>query len=102
MLYYFEKKELDNYWFASGTPGFLIDLLKNQYEDLENLEEAQLTSASLGTFDIESLPLITILFQTGYLTINTYDPDKKKYTLSYPNEEVRESFKKISTCRLFS
>ena len=77
MLYYFEKKELDNYWFASGTPGFLIDLLKNQYEDLENLEEAQLTSASLGTFDIESLPLITILFQTGYLTINTYDPDKK-------------------------
>ena len=102
ILYYFEKKELDNYWFASGTPGFLIDLLKNQYEDLENLEEAQLTSASLGTFDIESLPLITILFQTGYLTINTYDPDKKKYTLSYPNEEVRESFKKYLLGCFFS
>lgn len=94
ILYYFEKSELENYWFGSGTPGFLIELLKNQYEDLENLEEAQLSSISLGTFDIESLPLITILFQTGYLTINTYDPVKNKYTLTYPNTEVRESFKK--------
>ena len=89
-----QKQKLENYWFGSGTPGFLIELLKNQYEDLENLEEAQLTSTSLGTFDIESLPLITVLFQTGYLTINTYDPAKNKYTLTYPNEEVRESFKK--------
>ena len=94
VLYYFEKKQLENYWFASGTPGFLIELLKNQYEDLENLEEAQLTSTSLGTFDIGSLPLISVLFQTGYLTINTYDKVKNKYTLTYPNEEVRESFKK--------
>ena len=94
VLYYLEKKQLENYWFASGTPGFLIELLKNQYEDLENLEETQLTSISLGTFDIESLPLITVLFQTGYLTINTYDQTKNKYTLTYPNAEVRESFKK--------
>lgn len=94
ILYCLQKQKLENYWFGSGTPGFLIELLKNQYEDLENLEEAQLTSTSLGTFDIESLPLITVLFQTGYLTINTYDPAKNKYTLTYPNEEVRESFKK--------
>lgn len=94
ILYYFYKHKKENYWFASGTPGFLIELLKNQYEDLENLEEAQLTSDSLGSFDIESLSLITVLFQTGYLTINTFDKVKNKYTLTYPNEEVRESFKK--------
>ena len=98
VLYYLEKKELDNYWFESGTPGFLIELLKTQYKDLENIEEAQLTTRSLGTFDIESLPLITILFQTGYLTINTYDRITKKYTLTYPNEEVRESYKQYLLC----
>jgi hypothetical protein len=94
ILYYFKKQKLENYWFASGTPGFLIELLKNQYQDLEDLDKAQLTSTSLGIFDIESLPLITVLFQMGYLTINAYDPHKNKYTLMYPNAEVRESFKK--------
>lgn len=93
ILYYLEKKELDNYWFESGTPGFLIELLTTQYEDLENLEKAQLSTRSLGTFDIESLPIITILFQSGYLTINSYNRITKKYTLTYPNAEVRESFK---------
>ncbi len=92
ILYYFEKKELENYWFASGTPGFLIELLKNQYYELENLEDVHLSSIALGAFDIESLPLDIVLFQTGYLTINTYDRVKNKYTLTFPNQEIRESF----------
>ncbi len=93
VLYLFKKEKFANYWFESGTPSFLIQLLSKQYEALENIEEIELSSASLGTFDIGDLPVITILFQTGYLTIHDYDSLTHKYKLSYPNAEVRHSFK---------
>ncbi len=94
ILYYFTKHKKANYWFESGTPGFLIGLLKNQYYELENLEDAHVTASSLGAFDLESLPLVTVLFQAGYLTIKSYDRVKNKYMLTFPNQEIRESFSK--------
>jgi hypothetical protein len=94
ILYYFDKQELENYWFTSGTPSFLIKELKKNYQELEDLENVPVSASTLGTFDIDDLPLVTLLFQTGYLTINTYDAAINRYTLAYPNAEVRESFKK--------
>ena len=94
VLYYLKTKRRANYWFESGTPTFLISLLKSQYSSLEDIQEVELSSASLGTFDIENIPLIPLLFQTGYLTITDYDLETDKYRLNYPNTEVRESFTK--------
>jgi hypothetical protein len=92
VLYYLKTKKRANYWFESGTPTFLISLLKSQYSSLEDIQDVELSSASLGTFDIENIPLIPLLFQAGYLTITDYDRETDKYRLSYPNTEVQNSF----------
>ena len=94
VLYYLKDKELGNYWFETGTPAFLIELLKQQYEYLDNIEDIEWSSEGLGSFDIDELNLVTVLFQTGYLTIHDYNPHTRKYLLDYPNMETRESFKK--------
>ncbi len=95
ILYYLDKKELKNYWFESGTPFFLIQFLKKHYTSLEGLEYAEFTTTGLGTVDLEDIPPITLLFQTGYLTIINYDSVTSKYKLGYPNKEVHESFQKV-------
>ncbi len=94
ILYYLKKKKFINYWFESGTPFFLIKLLKKEFMFLENIQEDTLSRASLGTFDIDHIPLVTLLFQTGYLTITDYDKTSDKFRLGYPNIEVEESFNK--------
>lgn len=94
VLQAFEKQKFSNYWLETGTPSFLIELLKTQYHDLENIETSELSNSSLGTFDLGEVPLIPILFQSGYLTIIDYLKKEDKYILDYPNEEVRTSFKK--------
>lgn len=94
VLYFLRDKDLRNYWFESGTPSFLIELLKTQFIELNSLEKAEFSDLSLGAFDLEDIPLITLLFQTGYLTIVNYDPVQRKYKLGWPNLEVEISFKK--------
>ena len=86
--------EFQNYWFSSGTPTFLIDLIKIQKTLPEKLE-GFVTSDLLGSSSsVRAFPLIPLLFQTGYLTIEEVIQTgiKKQYRLNYPNEEVRESF----------
>jgi hypothetical protein len=88
------KKEFSNYWFNTGTPGFLIALLRAQGLSLElpnTLIQASLNS--LNVLDINNIPLYALLVQTGYLTIVDYDASIDTFTLDYPNREVRESFK---------
>ena len=94
ILYFLENNKFWNYWFESGTPSFLIDLIKNQYKSLEDFESIEFSYDSLGTFDIERIPLITLLFQTGYLTIKDYHSDTRRFNVGYPNFEVKESFQK--------
>jgi len=90
----FDTQNITNHWLETGTPGFLMELLKAQYTVLEDLENAEISAQSLGTFEIGRLPIIPILFQAGYLTINTYNEETQQYTLTYPNQEVGQSFKR--------
>lgn len=91
ILYYLHKKKLANYWFQSGTPSFLINLLQKQYQSLQDIQEAEISPDSLGTFNLEDIPLIPLLFQAGYLTIIDYNAQSGKFKLGYPNLEVEES-----------
>jgi hypothetical protein len=94
ILHCLHNQKLDNYWFKSATPIFLVELIKKHYYAPEYLHitDVTLSSAILGTFDIDSVPpLYTLLFQTGYLTIKSFDKARNAYTLTYPNEEVRQS-----------
>lgn len=94
VLYCFHKNDRANYWLNSGTPTFLIELLKLKYGEMENIKSYTVSDEFLGSFELNSLPLVTILYQAGYLTIDTYNPETREYTLRYPNEEVNQSFKK--------
>ena len=88
LLSYFEFGEFKNFWFETGTPSFLIELMKNQrLVQLENLEVGAVTFSS---YNIERLQLIPLLFQTGYLTIKERKSNDL-YVLNYPNLEVRAS-----------
>lgn len=83
----------DNYWFSSATPTFLIELIKKKPQIiLEDLLPFVVSSNALAVCEPEQISIISLLYQTGYLTIQTYDVSQRLYTLNYPNREVRESF----------
>lgn len=92
VLYCLYNKKFENYWFASGTPSFLIEMLRQQGIKMATLDTIEIAESSLGTFDITSLDLFPILFQTGYLTIKEYHAQDNRYILEYPNTEVKDSF----------
>jgi Predicted AAA-ATPase/PD-(D/E)XK nuclease superfamily len=100
VLYCLKKERFANYWFESGTPSFLVNLIKKQLVSLEDIQEVEIAESSLGTFEIGNIPLVTLLFQAGYLTITHYNKQNGKYTLGYPNFEVEESFKKYLVATL--
>ena len=82
-----DSQKIDNYWFESGTPKFLIDLIREKDFDIPRLENIEVVKSKLKAYDIKRLHLIPLLFQTGYLTIQEIE-DEKIYHLSYPNYEV--------------
>ena len=89
---FFTWKKFENYWFGSGSPTFLFELMKKNNYRVNELEKAQVFSVTFATFDIEQISLSILLFQTGYLTISAYDPNKNFYLFDFPNLEVKESF----------
>ncbi len=88
----FGRQELSSYWFETGTPTFLVNLLREQRYQLPKLEKLEIDQSIFGTFDLDRLALEALLFQTGYLTIRDVQGDL--YTLDYPNQEVKTSFAK--------
>jgi len=85
-----KKKKYQNYWFETGTPSFLVNLIKEKNYPIPEIEKLILHERSFTTYDLENLKLEALLFQTGYITISNYD--EIFYTLSYPNQEVKTSF----------
>jgi hypothetical protein len=93
ILLFLDRKELKNYWFETGNPSFLIELIhKNKYNPI-NINKAKLTDSSLASFDVDYIELENLLFQTGYLTIQKVKSINYNnvYYLSYPNREVKTS-----------
>ena len=86
--------EFDNYWFETGTPSFLIELIKKNHYFIPRFEGLCVNKSLLNSFDIQNLNLETILFQSGYLTIKRQLPLDMGfgYELGFPNMEVRISF----------
>jgi hypothetical protein len=87
-----EEGEFNAYWFATGTPTFLITLIEQQKTDILNLEKERVSGFDFQRFDVENMDAVPVLYQSGYLTIVGYDEEWKEYALDYPNEEVRGSF----------
>ncbi len=91
------NSDFENYWFETGTPTFLLKLLKKMDFEIINLEALITSSDSFSSYEIDNLKIEPLLFQTGYLTIKDYNPDSELYNLSFPNKEVKQSFIKYLT-----
>lgn len=78
-----------NYWFATGTPTFLIKTLRRHHQ--YDLSAIQVDPALLESFDPEHLNPAVLLFQTGYLTLDDFDEQFNLYRLKIPNQEVNLS-----------
>lgn len=97
LLNLFKENSFDNFWFSTGTPHFLIELIKQQPGVLPELDRWPVRSHAFDSYDLDHLEIAPLLFQTGYLTITSIsiDGEKKSCYLDYPNQEVKESFNNI-------
>ncbi len=88
----FRENKLNNYWFETGTPTFLIHLLREQNYPLPDMENMEVTKSIFSVYDLERLGVEALLFQTGYLTVKDVKDDM--WRLGYPNLEVKCAFLK--------
>ena len=89
----FDKLEFGNYWFQTGTPTFLVELLKKSDYDLRTLMDGVEASAiTFSEYRVDEDNPIPLIYQSGYLTIKDFDKEFKIYTLGFPNDEVRYGF----------
>lgn len=90
----FAKQEFGSYWFETGTPTYLVELLKQNHYNLEQMSHEETNSEVLNSIYADESP-IPIIYQSGYLTIKDYDPRFENYILGFPNREVEEGFIKF-------
>ena len=92
LLNAFKYKEFNSYWFETGTPTYLVKLLKKHHYDLERMAHEETDAQVLNSIDSESTNPIPVIYQSGYLTIKGYDERFGMYRLGFPNREVEEGF----------
>lgn len=92
LLNTFKRLQFGSYWFETGTPSYLVELLKRDNYELPDLTEEQVTGDFLNSIDSLSNNPIPVIYQSGYLTIKDYDPEFRIYRLGFPNKEVEEGF----------
>ena len=94
IINFFNDPKFENYWFSSGTPTFLMNLIKEQKQLPENFDNQFLSDLVGYSQNATKIPVLALLFQTGYLTIKKIEIDGfyTTYYLGYPNREVELSF----------
>lgn len=97
LLLLFDNNNFDNYWFSTGTPTFLTKLIKNRNIEITDFENLEAGGYIFDISDIDSIEVVSLLFQTGYLTIKNVETSAaeesgNRYILNYPNLEVKQSF----------
>ncbi|MDR1581883.1 MAG: ATP-binding protein [Prevotellaceae bacterium] len=92
-LLFFDKKRFSNYWFRTGTPTFLVNLIKERNRIAPVLKPVIIDESSFESYNPANIGEIPLLFQTGYLTVRHRElhDGQAQYTLDIPNQEVKES-----------
>jgi hypothetical protein len=83
-----------NFWFETGTPTFLVNLLRERNYPLPEMESMEVVKSIFSAYDLDYLSVEALLLQTGYLTIKGVDKDEVMWRLGYPNLEVKCAFLK--------
>ena len=92
LLNTFDSLKFKEYWFETGTPSFLVKVMKNTSYDITSLSEQEADSSLLTDIGSAFLNPVPLLYQSGYLTIKGYDEDFQMYRLGFPNREVKHGF----------
>jgi hypothetical protein len=88
----FQSNEFNNYWFETGTPSYLVYLLKKHHSNLEAMTSPQVRVSLFNGLESQSSDPIAVIYQSGYLTIKGYNPTYQLYKLGIPNKEVEDGF----------
>ena len=88
----FDKLKLDNYWYKSGTPTYLVKLIEGHNVNMQKLTSRGYESQYFVDYRADAEEPLAMLYQSGYLTIKSYDEHYGEYTLDYPNVEVSKGF----------
>ena len=87
-----KNRQYGSYWFCTGTPTYLVELMKEADLNPSALSGYEASASELDSVQIMADNPIAVLYQSGYLTIKGYDTRFKTYVLDYPNDEVKEGF----------
>ena len=92
LLNAFAKRQLRDYWFASGTPTYLIRLLNHTQEDLNEMTGRYYSPEEFIDYKADVEKPLPMIYQSGYLTVKDYDPIYDRFLLDFPNNEVKSGF----------
>jgi hypothetical protein len=87
-----DAKVFRDYWFQTGTPTFLVELLKEADSDIQELDGIEVAAEDFADYRMDADRPLPVIYQSGYLTIKSFDRESGLYTLGYPNAEVRKGF----------
>lgn len=92
LLNAFKKKDIDDYWFKTATPTYLVRLLEQCHDGVDDFAGKYYSASLFYESKANTLSLLPIIYQSGYLAIKGYDPDDNTYLLDFPNNEVKRGF----------
>ena len=87
-----DQQEFKDYWYETGTPTFVVKALRNGKFNLEDLTLDGVPASALTGVNADDSDPMPILYQSGYLTIQSYNEQTEEYSLKYPNKEVERGF----------
>ncbi len=92
LLNTFDQEKFSDYWFETGTPSFLVELLKKTDYNLNGIQDEEVSGDILNSIESMYEDPIPVIYQSGYLTIKGYDERFATYRLGFPNNEVKQGF----------
>lgn len=95
LLHTFKNREFGSYWFATGTPSYLVELLKRNHYDLDRLAHEEFDVEMFGGVESFDSDLFSAFYQNGYLTIKGYDPCFRISQLGFPNLEIEKGIAEL-------
>ena len=96
LLNCFAKQQLDNYWFKTGTPTYLVRLLHRTQEHVNEMVGRYYATGDFVDYKATAERPLPMFYQSGYLTIKAYDRRSRSFLLDFPNNEVKAGFLALS------
>lgn len=101
LLNCFSSKKMRDFWFASGTPTYLVRLLRHANENINELVGKYYDASQFVNYKADVEQPLPMIYQSGYLTIKDYDSDMQVFLLDFPNDEVRTGFIDVLSSNYF-